>query len=544
LCRSAEQPGVRQNAKVRNFRGAWPLAGFAAGMAGLATSYFAAMAMTIRESPVVAVAELVIKVTPGWLAEFLIRMVGELDKPLLLLGIFVTLAVAFASAGGLARRSWWAPAIVFVGLAGIAAVGVGVQRGATTIDQLPVAVGLVTWLVTLSLLTEPLRNAELEASPTVAEPIGPDAPDTVELVGGPDAPRGDHSRRTFLLRAGLVAAGAAVLGITGRVIGSGRRHVEESRRLLRLRRVSQPAVPPGAQLDVRGITPWRTSADDFYRIHTAIVVPAIEPATWALRIHGMVEQELTLTFDDLVTRELTESWITLNCVSNEVGGSLIGNAWWSGVRLADLLQEARPHAQADAVLQTSEDGWTCGTPLAALTDERDAMLAVAMNGGPLPIEHGFPVRTIVPGLYGYVSACKWVVDLEVTRFEDINAYWTQRGWTERGPVKMSSRVDVPRSGSEVPGGEVRLAGVAWSQHTGVSAVEFSIDDGDWEQAELARVPSEDTWVQWRASASVDRGDHLVRVRATDTDGNVQTGEERDVFPDGSTGWHAVDFSAS
>ena len=544
---------MRENAEVRNFRGAWSLAGLAAGLAGLATSYFVAMAMTIRESPVVAVAELVIRVTPGSVAEYLISLVGKLDKPLLLLGIFIFLGLAFAWAGRLARRSWWAPAIVFVALAAVAAVAVAVQRGATTIDQLPVAVGLVTWLVTLSLLTDPLRRSDPEPGPepvatgyldTPASPGAPTEQDTVVLVGGPDASRGDQSRRGFLLRAALVAAAAAVIGVAGRVVGRGRRHVEESRRLLRLRHVTNPEVPAGVQLTVEGITPWQTPSDDFYLIHTAIVVPAIEPATWSLRIHGMVDNELTLTYDDLIQRELTESWITLSCVSNEVGDSLIGNAWWSGVRLADLLAEAGVSESADAVLQTSEDGWDCGTPLAALTDDRNAMLAVAMNGEPLPIEHGFPVRTIVPGLFGYVSACKWVVDLEVTRFEDISSYWTQRGWTEKGPVKMSSRVDVPRSGAEVPAGDVRFAGVAWAQHTGVSAVEISIDEEDWQPAELARVPSEDTWVQWSATLPVEPGDHAVRVRATDREGAVQVGEQQEVFPDGATGWHSVDFSVA
>ena len=206
----------------------------------------------------------------------------------------------------------------------------------------------------------------------------------------------------------------------GRVVGTGRRHVEETRRLLRLSGVTEPKIPQGARIGLEGIGPWQTPNDDFYLIHTAIVVPTIEPRDWRLRIHGMVDHELELTYDDLLARRRTEAWITLNCVSNEVGGDLIGNAWWSGVRVADLLRLAGVQDGADAVLQTSEDGWTCGTPLSALTDDRNAMLAVAMNGEPLPIDHGFPVRTIVPGLYGYVSACKWVVDMEVTRFADFD----------------------------------------------------------------------------------------------------------------------------
>jgi hypothetical protein len=287
-----------------------------------------------------------------------------------------------------------------------------------------------------------------------------------------------------------------------------------------------------------------TPADEFYRIHTAIVVPAIEPTDWSLRIHGLVDRELVLSYDDLVSRRLTEAWVTLNCVSNPVGGPLIGNAWWSGVRVADLLRLAGVQDGADAVLQTSEDGWTCGTPLDTLTDDRNALLAVAMNGEPLPIDHGFPVRTIVPGLYGYVSACKWVVDMEVTRFDEISAYWTQRSWSERGPVKISSRIDVPGSGDEVAGDPARIGGVAWAQHVGISAVEVAVDGGEWQPAEISRPSTVDTWVQWVAEVPLDPGDHVVRVRATDRDGLVQTGVERDVLPDGATGWHTIGFSVS
>ena len=466
---------------------------------------------------------------------------------MLLLGIFVVLGVVFAWAGRLARRTWWAPVLVYAALAAVAAVAVAVQHGATTTDEIPVAVGAVTWLVSLSLLTEPLRRADLGADlgalPSV--PADGEADSEVDrLEPASITSSSDHTRRVFVLRAGLITAGAAVLGATGRVVGRGRRHVEESRRLLRLTQVTEPRVPPAARIGLKGVTPWQTGNAGFYRIHTALVVPAIEPKDWSLRIHGKVDREITLSYADLVERKFTEAWITLNCVSNPVGGDLIGNAWWSGVRLADILALARPHAGADAVLQTSEDGWTCGTPLSALTDDRNAMLAVAMNGTPLPIEHGFPVRTIVPGLYGYVSACKWVVDMEVTSFDEISAYWTERGWGEKGPVKLSSRIDVPGSGDEVLSGAVTFGGVAWAQHTGIEGVEFSVDDGEWTAAEIAAVPTEDTWVQWKGVAEVEEGDHTVRVRAIDKDGQVQTGVDQDVLPDGATGWHTRDFSCT
>lgn len=518
---------------MKTFRGAWSLAGLVAGGAGLATSYFVAMVMTIRESPVVAVAESVIRLTPGRLAEKAIQVLGHHDKQFLVVVILILMGFLFAYAGRLARRSWWAPAVVFLVLALVGGFAVADSRNATSADLLPVVVGFVTWLVCLSLLTEPLRRADVVA----------DHGDDESASRGEDlAGLHDHNRRGFVLRSVALVGVAGAIAVFGRAVGAGRRHVEESRRLLKLSGVTPPQVPRNARLDVTGISPWMTSADDFYLIHTAIVVPAIEPTDWSLRIHGLVDQEIHLTYDQLLARKTTEAWITLNCVSNPVGGPLIGNAWWSGVRIADLLAEAGVHPDADAVLQTSDDGWTCGTPLVALTDNRDAMLAVAMNGKPLPIEHGFPVRTLVPGLYGYVSACKWVVDMEVTKFSDFEAYWTSRGWSEQGPVKMSSRIDVPGSGDTVGGGDVTFAGVAWAQHTGIEAVDIAIDGGDWQPAEISAPPTNDAWVQWVARVPVEAGDHFVRVRAKDKTGLEQTGVERDIVPDGSTGWHSIDFT--
>ena len=516
---------------MRTFRGAWSTAGLVAGFAGLATSYFVAMAMTIRDSPVVAVAEGVIRLTPGPVAEKVISVLGHRDKPFLVGVILVLVALLFVWAGRLAARAWWAPLFVFVPLAVLGGVAVSAQRGASSLDVLPVAVGFVTWLICLSLLTEPLRRAaaaEGEAARPAGERPGP-------VV---------RSRRSFLLRGAAIAAAAVALGAAGRVVGRGRRHVEETRRLLRLPGVTSPVVPARARIGLDGISPWMTPADEFYKIDTTIVAPAIEPVDWQLRIHGMVDRELVLSYQDLLDRRFTEGWVTLNCVSNPVGGPLIGNAWWGGVRLAGLLREAGVHPDADALKQTSDDGWTCGTPLAALTDNRNAMLAIAMNGEPLPIDHGFPVRTIVPGLYGYVSACKWVVDIEVTQFSQFSAYWTERGWGERGPVKLSSRIDVPASGGELSAGTARIGGVAWAQHVGIEAVEVALDGGDWQPAEISHPPTDDSWVQWAASVDVAPGDHVVRVRATDRNGLVQTGVERGVLPDGSTGWHAVDFTAT
>lgn len=516
--------GSRQNGDVP-VSSHWSLAGLTAGVAGLATSYAAASVLAIREAPVLAVAEAVVALTPGSLAERAIDLVGHWDKPLLVAGVVLVVLLAAAWAGRLARRGWWHPLLVWVPLAVVGAAAVLSRPGTGPADVLPVAVGLVTWLAVLSLLAERADRAAVD-----------DQHGRVEEAL--------QRRRAFLVALGVVAVGSGVMAVGGRVLGRGRRHVEHARRLLRLPQVSGPVVPATATVGPAGTTPWMTPVRDFYLIHTALGAPTIEPRDWSLRIHGMVERELTLSYDDLLARRRTEAWVTLSCVSNEVGGDLVGNAWWSGVALRDLLDEVGVSADADCVRQTSHDGWDCATPLAALTDPgRDAMLAVAMNGRPLPIEHGFPVRTVVPGLYGYVSATKWVVDLEVTRFDRVETFWTSRGWSEQGPVRLSSRIDVPRAGEEVPAGQVRLGGVAWLPHTGITGVEVALDGGAWQPAETGRTPSIDSWVQWAATVDCPPGDHEVRVRAIAADGEVQTGARRDVVPDGATGWHTVEFSA-
>jgi DMSO/TMAO reductase YedYZ molybdopterin-dependent catalytic subunit len=510
---------------VTTSRTPWILSGIVVGLAGVAASYATAMVLAVRQAPIVAVAELIIRITPGDLAESAISAVGTKDKPLLVGGIVLFLVVCFGWAGLLSRHHYWPPALIFMGLAAVAAVAVLTSANPEPVALLPVVVGLFIWQACLGWVTSRLRVADHDT-------------DVAPATGPPSA-----SRRGFLLRIGLVGAASLAVAGAGRLWGSGRRRVEDARRLLRLDGVTQPKIPGGARIGLDGVTPWRTPDSTFYLIDTAITPPAIDPAKWQLRIHGMVDRELTFTYQELLNREFTEAWITLNCVSNEVGGDLIGNAWWSGVRIAELLEEAGVQDGADAVLQTSEDGWTCGTPLTALTDNRDALLAVAMNGAALPIEHGFPVRMVVPGLYGFVSATKWLVDLKVTRFEDFDAYWTSRGWSEQAPLKIASRIDVPSGGAVVKPGVLRVGGVAWMQHVGIEGVEVSVDGGPWATAVIAAVPTNDTWVQWSATLTVEPGDHQLSVRAIDKQGNVQTGVERAVAPDGSTGWHTVEFAA-
>lgn len=476
------------------------------GASGLATSFLAAQVLGSSENPVIAVGEEVIRQTPGPIAEKVIHAVGHADKPLVITGVLVVLTLVFAGIGVLARRGLTLPVAACAVVALIGAAAVHARHG----NLLAVVVGFLTWLAVLQLLSRPVES--------------------------------EGDRRRFLGLVGGVAVGSAVVVLVGRSVGAGRRTVEKARANLRLTGVTKPVVPAGADQGIDHQMAWNVSTSDFYRIDTALIPPAVSPTDWKLRIHGLVDHPMELTFDDLLARARTEAWVTLCCVSNEVGGDLIGNAWWSGVRIAPLLAEAGVQAGADGVLQRSHDGWTCLTPLTALTDDRDAMLAIAMNGQPLPINHGYPVRSVVPGLYGYVSATKWVVDFEVTRFDKAQGYWTDKGWSALGPVKLASRIDVPRG--SVAAGDVVIAGVAWQQHTGVSAVQIQVDGGAWQPVTLATEPTVDSWVQWRTTIHAAKGSHRVRVRAVSQTGEVQTAVRRPPAPNGASGLHEISFEAT
>ena len=489
------------------------LAGIAAVAFGLGLAELAAGLLAPRASPVLVVGSLLIDLAPPWAKDAAIALFGTGDKVALLVGVGIVLLVLAALAGILhVRRPLLARLLVIAG--GVfGMIAAATREGAGVADILPAAAATVAAVLALGAL--------LSRRPT-------------------EEPRaGDPDRRSFLVWAG----GAGAIGLLGAVGGfalqSGARAVTAVRETFRLPTpaTTAPPVPAGAELAIDGLTPVITPNADFYRIDTALQVPNLDPRSWALRIRGMVEQEFELTWDELLALPLAESHTTLMCVSNPVGGNLIGTARWVGYPIRELLARARPTAGADMVLSRSVDGFTASTPLEALTDERNAILAIGMNGEPLPLEHGFPVRMVVPGLYGYVSATKWVTELEVTRFDAATAYWTDRGWSERGPIKISSRIDVPRG--SVAAGSTVVAGVAWHQHTGIAGVEVSVDEGPWREAELATAISEDTWVQWRYVWDAAPGEHDLRVRATSVDGEVQTGDVQGVVPDGATGYDAV-----
>jgi DMSO/TMAO reductase YedYZ molybdopterin-dependent catalytic subunit len=523
----------------------------------------------------------VVDLTPGALKDWAVETLGENDKPALLAGIYTMLAMLAAATGviGWSSRRTALTLTAILGVVGlVAALADPTQLVGTSEKLAPAIAALVVSVGSLAWFTQSVRvgaeraarghgphrvhegavRAELDPHDSPATEPGP-ARQQLLVAEHTDADDGrdEHSgygdmdvshenpkpagfdRRTFLAAA-LASSAVAATGVgASRLFGQAG---AESRASIRLPRPTDAAgpLPANADLGIPGLTPYLTSNADFYRVDTALQVPQIDANDWTLRIHGMVDRELELTFEDLVDMPLVERRITLTCVSNEVGGKYVGNATWLGVRIQDLLQQVGVSADADAVLSTAVDGFTIGTPLAALTDGRDAMIAIGMNGEPLPLTHGFPARMVVPGLYGYVSATKWLVDMEITRFEDFTAYWTDRGWDAEAPIKTASRIDVPRGFAQVEAGPVTVAGVAWAQHTGIARVEVRVDDGPWQQARLSDEVTIDSWRQWVYEwDATEPGAHTLEVRATDKSGDTQTPERVPPRPNGATGWHNV-----
>jgi DMSO/TMAO reductase YedYZ molybdopterin-dependent catalytic subunit/uncharacterized membrane protein YeaQ/YmgE (transglycosylase-associated protein family) len=505
---------------LRRRRLAGAFAGLLAALAALAAAELAAVLVRPEASPVVAVGDAVVDATPTWLREWAIAQFGTNDKHVLVGSILVLLVLLSLVTGALAvrRRA--------VGLAGVAVLGlVGAVAAATRpdaeqLDPFPSLVGAVIGAMALILLLRPIA-----ADSSVAT---------------------DDQRRQLLVTACWIGAVSVVAGLAGRSVNAGKGSGAAAGAAVRVRTPAPraPALRAGSGLAVPGLSPFTTPTGDFYRIDTALIVPQVSTDGWRLRVHGMVDREVELDFAALLRRPMVERDVTLTCVSNEVGGNLAGNARWLGAPLAALLNEVGVDPRADMVLSRSKDGMTIGTPTAVLMDGRDAMLAVGMNGEPLPPEHGFPVRMVVPGLYGYVSATKWLVDLELTRFDRETPYWVARGWVPRAPIRTASRIDTPRSFTDLRAGRVAVAGVAWAQHRGIATVEVRVDGGSWAQARLAEVPSADTWRQWVWEWAATPGRHVLEVRATDADGMVQPGRQMMPFPSGATGWHAVEVSVS
>nr|WP_315267282.1 molybdopterin-dependent oxidoreductase [Microbacterium lemovicicum] len=502
----------------------------------LAVAEAVALVVDRSASPILAVGSFVIDIVPRPLKEFAITTFGDFDKPALLIGLGIAVIVAAAVAGILQylRPPLGVIAMVIAGVLSTAAIVT--RTGATFLSAIPPVVGTIAGAFLILLLVRRLKAWRDSATDGRADAAASGSPVIEAGAGSPKAAA--PSRRGFLVMTGISAVAALAVGAGARVVSAATSSVEKLRAALNIPAPrTTVTIPAGAELDIPGISPLITPNADFYRVDTALTVPSIDPSTWKLTIEGMVDRTVELSFDDLVGMGLDEYAITLTCVSNEVGGGLVGNATWWGVPVRDVLKMAGVQSGADMVLSESVDGYTASTPLNALTDDnRDAILAVAMNGEALPLEHGFPVRMVVPGLYGYVSATKWLTSLKVTTFAQDTAYWTPRGYSAEAPIKLSSRIDTPRVDAPVDAGATKIAGMAWAQTVGIEKVEVSIDNGDWVPATLSTPINSDTWVQWYLDWDATPGTHYLAVRATDAAGNLQIQERAPIAPNGSSGW--------
>ncbi len=503
------------------------VAGAIAAVVTVALADLIAQFVAAGSSPLFAVGAFVIDIVPPWVKETAIALFGTGDKIALLVGLGLLVLVLAVAVGVLQyhRPPWGVVILVAVG---VVAAGSAVTRaGASVAWVFPTAIGVAAGIMVLRALVDRLHRWTRAINDETAKT---------------DSVFAATSRRGFFTVVAGSAAGAVLVGVAARAMSAATAAVNVVRDALVLPKPTTPMapIPAGAELGIPGLSAAVTSNDTFYRIDTAIQVPQIDPYEWKLRITGMVETEIEIGYEELLALPMQEAAVTLMCVSNEIGGNLIGNAVWLGHPIRNLLAQAGPLGAADMVLSMSHDGWTASTPLDVLLDpERDSLFAVGMNGEPLPIAHGFPVRMVVPGLYGYVSATKWVTELKVTRFADEAAYWTVRGWSPKGPIKTSSRIDVPRVGKTIEAGTVAVAGFAWAQHTGISGVEVRIDGGEWIAARLADEISADTWVQWVYEWNATAGAHVIESRATDAAGGEQSGTPKSVIPDGAEGYHTV-----
>ena len=481
----------------------------------MSVAHLTAALLTPASSPALAVSTAVIDATPTPVKEWAVRELGSADKPILI-GSVLLVTIAFAAViGVVARRRLRVGVGLMAGLVLLAGAAVVRQPLFEVSSLVPTLVALVLGPGVLVLLT---RALTAERTPAHRR----DAPD-----------EGAATRRSVLIGFGALALLSAAAATGGQMIVRGRTALAD----IMLPRVRKPlpALPAGLEETHKGISRFVTRNRDFYRVDTKLAVPIVDQNSWSLTIDGDVDRELTFSYDDLRERENVEYDITLTCVSNEVGGKLVGAARWTGVPLKELLEEAGVGSRADQILSTDVEGFTISTPLEAAMDGRNAMLALGMNGEVLPRTHGFPARLVVPGLYGYVGATKWVTKLTLTRYDEATAYWTDRDWAIDAPIKLSSRIDTPRPLSNIEGGRTVIGGVAWAQHSGVAKVDVRIDGGRWQPAELGPDAGIDYWRQWFMPWDAEAGSHQLAVRVTDRDGNVQSDERATPFPDGSSG---------
>lgn len=494
--------------RIRTSRTAFALAGLLAAFAAVAAGHLTAAFTGPAASPVLAVGSTVIDLTPTPVKEWAIRQFGTADKLVLQASVLLLTLTVSAAAGLLARRRPPLATGILALLAALAGLAAASRPTAAPADLLPAGVALVVGVLTLRWLTRLARPTPASGNVSTA------------------------SRRGFLLG----ALGVTVASTLAAAAGQLRSGAEAVRALVLPRPVSPaPPLPPGLERTVTGISPLQTPSADFYRVDVNLTVPRVDADTWRLSVDGMVQRPYSLTFAELLALPLVERDITLTCVSNEVGGGYVGSARWLGVRLTDLLDRAGVTGAPDQVLSTAVDGFTISTPLAAIRDGRDAMVAIAMNGAALPQAHGFPARLVTPGVYGFVGATKWLTRLTLTTYAAEQAYWTKRQWATDAPVKTSARIDTPAPLSSVPAGRVAIGGVAWAQRRGIGTVEVRVDQGPWRTARLGPDIGVDSWRQWHLPWDATPGLHRLAVRATDGRGVPQTSTRATPFPDGASG---------
>ena len=464
---------------------------------------------------------MIVDSSPRFVKEFAISVFGTADKGALAIG---TVIVGIIIGWFLGRATPRRPQLPWIAFGVFAVIGIAAALGEVGASPFLTIIAIAgSAAAGAQLLRTMLRSTE---TPT-------------------DALAADPQRRRFIAQAAGMGTLAAVAGLGGRQLIIARSEEVRQSVALPVAELTVPTPPPEAQFTgIADLTPIVVPNDEFYRIDTALVVPRPDPETWTLKIKGMVDNELEFTLDELMKRPLYEQFVTIACVSNEVGGNLVGNAKWTGVRLTDLLDEAGVQTGAEQVVGRSVDGWTAGFPLEVAFDGRDPLLAIGMNGEPLPPRHGFPARLIVPGLYGYVSATKWIEEIELTTWEGFDGYWVPRGWSKEGPIKTQSRIDHPRNGQTVTENPLVVAGVAWAPTRGIEKVEVQLDRGEWVEAEVTSPLSDKAWVQWRAEFDVAAGEHQAQVRATDGNGNTQTSQIQRPAPNGATGYHGISFDVA
>jgi DMSO/TMAO reductase YedYZ molybdopterin-dependent catalytic subunit len=538
--RTTTAPSPHADSRTADLAAAF--SGAIAGAAGIAVAELIAGLIGGAPSLLIAVGDLVIRLQPPGAKDLVVSIFGTNDKLALnTLVLLLGLAVA-AGIGVLARRRWswgeWA----------LVALGVVLGYAAFTEPLVSPIFAVLTPLIAFAVSRQTLRSLLRLLTPVTAMPPIPAGPartprrrDATNVL----AEMPDWDRRRFLLTSGSIAVGSLAIGVVGRSLLNRQPNVPTTADPIQLPPVpaSLPPLPATASLNLNGITPIVMPNNRFYRIDTALIVPRVDVATWTLKVTGLVNKELTFTYDQLKALGLFEQYVTIACVSNHVGEDLVGNAKWTGVHLRDVLSGAGVRPEATQIVGRSVDGFTVGFPTEwAMDPTRDPMVAIGMNDALLPAEHGYPARLIVPGLFGYVSATKWLSEIELTTLEAFDAYWVPLGWSKLGPILTQSRIDVPRGGAQVKPGLVPVGGVAWAPDRGISKVEVRVDSGDWQPATLSAAISKATWVQWRFDWQATAGIHRLEVRATDGTGEVQTDMETPPAPDGARGHHHINVN--